>query len=308
MTLLGNGSAGGSPSQSALSSKAVKNALTSALKLKTIPSDLTPSLAAIASKGLLSFVGASWLTSSCSPLVNTSDAARPQPCWFGDKSAKRTIVLFGDSFVGSWLPALDSVAKVLKYRLAAFEFSGCVTPFEGMEATPSFPESDVALCNEWHMGLPASVIKLKPAVEIAVNGFPDQGPAGDPAWVAGMKLAFQKLTVGLPKTRRILLGTGPHFATGAPECLAANPTAVQNCTLSYTPTAADPFGAALLRDIAIAKAAKAVLVPSVQWFCVNDRCPTIIAKRLVYVDYDHATIAYSEYLSTVLRIALSKAL
>jgi SGNH domain (fused to AT3 domains) len=308
VTLAGTAAADASSSPPASSFSAVKGALTSALKIKTIPSNLTPSLAAVASKGTVPFIGASWLAPSCTPEIDPSDAADPQPCWFGDKSAKRTVVLFGDSFVSNWLPALAGVAKALKYRVAAFEFSGCVTPFVGQMAYPTFPEADVELCAQWHTNLPASVIKLKPAAVIAVNGFPDQGPIGDPVWVAGMALAFQELTAGLPKTHRILLGTGPDFATSRPECLAANPTDIQSCTLSYSPAASDPFGAALLRDAAMAKASNAVLVPTVQWFCVKDRCPSVVANRLVYIDWHHTTIVYSEYLTTVLRVALSKVL
>jgi SGNH domain (fused to AT3 domains) len=305
VVLTGAAAAASSSSKPASSSGSVASALTAALKVKLLPPKLTPSLQAISAQGLTPFVGVSWLTPSCSPLVHTGDATHPVPCWFGDKSAKRTIVLFGDSFVGSWLPALSDVAKSLRYRLAAFEFSGCITPFEGMVATPSFPEADVALCNDWHANLPASVKKLKPSAVIAVNGYPDQGPAGDPAWVSAMALAFQELTAG-SKAHRIIIGTGPHFAVAAPECLAANTTDIQNCTLRYKPTASDPFGAALLRDKAMSKASKATLVPTVQWFCASDKCPTVVGNKLLYVDYDHATIVYSEYLSTVLRLALSK--
>jgi hypothetical protein len=164
------------------------------------------------------------------------------------------------------------------------------------------------LCNDWHKSLPASVVKLKPSAVIAANGTPEGWPGDDQYWVSGMKLAFQELTAGLPKTRRILLGTGPHLTLAAPQCLAANTTAIQNCTLSYTPGAGSPFGAALLRDEEGAKASGAELIPTVQWFCAKDRCPAVVGRRLVYIDPDHATIVYSEYLSTVLRDALSKVL
>jgi SGNH domain (fused to AT3 domains) len=296
--------AAASTSSPAPTNAAVTGAIKSALKVTTLPSGLTPSLAAIASEGPIPFLGVSFLNSSCGSGYGT-DATDPKPCWFGPTSAKRTIVLFGDSFVGSWIPALNIVATSLRYRLAVFEFSGCVTPFLNLAPSPGFPEAEVQLCAEWHKNLPASVKKLKPSAVIAANGSPDWGRTANQLWVTGMKLAFKELTAGT-KAHKILLGSGPHLASSAPECLSANPTAIQDCTLSYRPTASDFFGAALIRDKAGAKASGAVLVPTVQWFCAKDRCPVVVGKRLVYIDANHATIVYSEYLSTVLRQALSK--
>ena len=286
---------------------ALQRTITSALKVNALPSLLSPSLAAIASLGAGHFAGASWLLGKgCGP--NGNDAFDPCPAYFGLKSATRTIVVFGDSFVSNWLPALNIAAKVLRVRFAAFEFSGCVTPFVPQPPFAGFPEADVQLCNEWHHNLPAAVIKLRPLAVIAANGSPEGWPVGDSEWVAGLKLAFQEMTPGASKTPRILLGAGPHFTTPAPACLAAYPTAIQSCTLTYTPGSSSSFGAALLRDEAAVRAANAVLIPTAQWMCARDRCPTVVGERLVYLDADHISISYSEFLSAVLLKVLAKAI
>lgn len=283
----------------------LQRTIISALKVNALPPGLSPSLEAIASLGAGHFAGASWLVGrGCGP--DGGDAFDPCPAYFGLKSAKRTIVVFGDSFVSNWLPALNIDARKLGVRLAAFEFSGCVTPFVPEPPFAGFPEVDVKLCDEWHHNLPAAVIKLKPLAVIAANGSPEGWPVGDAEWVAGLKLAFQEMTPGAPKTPRILLGAGPHFSAPAPACLAANPTAIQNCTLSYTLGSSSSFGAALRRDTAAARAANAVLIPTVQWMCARDRCPTVVSDHLVYLDADHISISYSEFLSTVLLKVLAK--
>jgi hypothetical protein len=286
---------------------ALQRTIVAALKVNSLPSDLSPSLAAVASLGTGHFAGAGWLLGkACGPDGN--DAFDPCPAFFGLKSAKKTIVVFGDSFVSNWLPALNIDAKLLGIRLAAFEFSGCATPFVPQQPFPGFPEADVQLCNEWHHNLPAAVIKLKPLAVIAANGAPDGWPVADGPWEAGLKLAFQEMTPGEPKIRRILLGAGPHFSTPAPACLAAYPTAIQNCTLSYKTSASNYYGAALLRDKAAVRAANAVLIPTVQWMCAQDRCPVVVGDHLVYLDADHISISYSEYLSAVLLKVLAKAI
>jgi hypothetical protein len=250
--------------------------------------------------------GTAYLKRNCDPYNYLSEVSDPKPCIYGSMNAKRTIVIFGDSFVGNWLPALDIVGKSLGYRIAAFEFAGCITSF--VQSTPgsTLTAYDRA-CDEWHNRLPASVRALKPVAILAANGTLSWGVGGDPSWIQGIQKAFNEMTTTSPHTIRVLISISPHLASPAPSCLAAYASSIQKCTATYVPgkLGSGLFSASLVRDQNAAAAAKATLLPTVQWFCVKDRCPAVVGNVLVYADEDHTTIAYSKYLSSVLLTALS---
>ncbi len=295
----------GAQAKPAASNKAVSAAIAASISKRSIPADpnkLTPSYLGIIQDDPYSLQGSWLLKSNCNPYNDHSEIAAPQPCIYGSANATRTIVIFGDSYVGNWIPALDAVGKSLGYRIAAFEFAGCITPF--VPPTGSSPASYQA-CSQWHTTLPAAVQAQHPVAVLAANGTPSWG-SGDSSWVQGMATAFDEVTANSPTTVRILLGTGPHMPHPAPSCLAAYPQSVQKCTLTYNPagTGANQYAAALARDQQGATAAHATLVPTSQWFCVNNRCPVLINNILVYADDDHTTIVYSKYLSKVLQQAL----
>ncbi len=291
----------------AASNSAVAAAIRTALKTHAIslgnPNELTPNYLDIIQDDPNSLQGTSFLKAGCDPYNFPNEVSNPQPCIYGATKASRTIVIFGDSYVGNWIPALNIVGKSIGYRIAAFEFAGCITPFVAATGAPT-PSSQA--CQQWHTNLPAAVQAQHPVAILAANGTPSWGPAADPSWVQGITTAFNEMTANSPGTIRLLLGTGPHLPHPVPACLAAYPQAIQKCSFTYNPaaTGANQYGAALARDQQGAAAAGAKLIPTVQWFCLNNGCPPIIQNLLVYADTDHVSIVYSQYLATVLKQAL----
>jgi hypothetical protein len=291
--------------QPAATNAALASAISSALKQNSLPSSLTPSLTQIAGGNVYALQGTSYLKRNCDPYNYLTEVSDPKPCLYGAVGAKRTIVIFGDSFVGNWLPALDLVGKSLGYQIAAFEFAGCITSF--VQATGKNLDAFDRACNEWHNHLPASVREVKPVAIIAANGTLSWGVGGDPSWIQGIQKAFNEMTTTSPHTIRVLISISPHLAAPAPACLAAYASAIQKCDATYVPgkLGVGLFSASLVRDQNAAVAAHATLLPTVQWFCVRDRCPAVVDNLLVYADEDHTTTVYSKYLSKVLQEALA---
>lgn len=286
---------------------AVVQAVTAAIKAKELKGETVPPLATFPITQPWLAYGGAMLKPSCDPVTNSSDAKHPVPCMFGDTKASRTIVLFGDSFAGSWLPAMNIAADHLKYRLAVFGYAGCITPFVSAVVGPGVTESDVKLCDDWHGALPAAIRKLHPIAILAANGSPSWGTTKDKGWVTGMKTAFDEMTVGAPNTLRVIIGTGPHLPSSGPACAAAYPDDIQKCTYKYNVKSGSQ-AAALARDVAGAKAANATLIPTIQWVCAAGSCPVVVDHILVYADEDHLTTQYSEWLSEVVTASLKSAL
>jgi hypothetical protein len=290
----------------AASLSVVTKALSAALDAKTLKGDTDPSLIHFPySKPWLDYEGG-MLKAACDPQQFARIAMHPVPCFYGLTQAHHTIVLFGDSFAGSWGPAVAIAAKSLGYRLAFFEFQGCLTPF--VNPTPGLGETEaqVRLCIDWHRALPAAVRKLHPVAILAANGTRDWGSA-DKNYISGMMLAFNEMTLKSPSTTRIIIGTGPHLPASGPMCVAAHPTDLRRCDFKYKPGTSN-LALALTRDAAAAKAAHAKLIPTIQWQCLNGACPVVVHDFLVYIDADHITTAYSQWLSTLMTQALRRSL
>lgn len=277
--------------------------LAKSIKQQNLPSNLTPTLTEIADSPT-EIQGSGYLRTSCDPYVVNSEAKNPVPCWYGSPTAKRTVVVFGDSFVGNWIPALNIAGTALGFRVAEYSFVGCNTPFISPAGPEDgFDEAEVKACTSFHNNLPKAVNKLDPIAVIAADGAPSWGASANPVFIQGLNTAFNEMSTPTDHPARILMGAGPHLSEAAPSCLATHPSSIQRCNFTYT--AGSDYGAMLARDTASISGAKVDLIPTYQWFCLHDTCPAVIGNIDVYADSDHITIAISQYLSVLLEKALT---
>jgi hypothetical protein len=280
--------------------------LAKSIKQKKLPVSLRPSLQPTISNPY-AVQGLAYLHSSCNPSRYNREARDPVPCWYGSKTANRTIVIWGDSFVGNWVPALNIAGKALGFKLAVFEFDGCTVTFDNsLHIGPGVDQNEVNACIEFHNNLPKSVQKIAPVAVMAANGDPSWGTYSDVGFITDLGKAFNEMSTATNHPIRILLGTGPHLSVSAPLCLSRHPTSINECNLTYGSGSA--FSAALLRDQNSINGAQVHLIPTYRWICLNGVCPDVIGNIEVYADSDHLTIAISEYLSALLEKSLSQLL
>ena len=280
----------------------LKQALAKSIKQQKLPVNLTPSISRLSSN-VYAIQGSAWLRSSCDPYVVNSEAQNPVPCWYGSTSAKHTVVVFGDSFVGNWIPALSEAGIALGFKVAEFSFLGCNTPFVIPSAGPGFGESEVKACIIFHNNLPKAVNKLDPVAVIAADGAPSWGSAGNLRFISGLDTAFNEMSTTTNHPIRILMGSGPHISEAAPSCLAIHPNNINRCNFTYS--AGSDFSTTLSRDEASVRGAKVLLIPTYQWLCLRETCPVVIGNIDVYADKDHLTVPISLYLSVLLEKALA---
>ena len=286
----------------AASVRVVEQALTAALATTRLPATVTPSLQQLAADPYKQEGAITYIRPSCDPYAHISEAAHPQPCWYGaSQPTDPVIAVFGDSFVGNWMPALDRAGKTLGYRVADFEFQGCFTAFTPSSTEPGFNQNQVAACNTWHTTLPAAVRRLHPKAIVAASGA-QVWRVTQSAWVAGMQLAFRELNP-TGTSAEILIGTGIDMPYPAPQCLSSSPSNIQACTYHYTPSS--DTQANFTRDSIVAASVRHLhLIPTFDLVCRGGACPLVVSHIVVYADYDHLTVAYSVYLSHVILTAL----
>jgi hypothetical protein len=278
--------------------------LAKSIKRSNLPTDLVPSLLKISHNQDVQ--GSAYLHDSCDPYVNNSEALNPVPCWYGSETAKRTVVIFGDSFVGNWIPALNIAGKKLDFRVAEFEFQGCPTNFiRPSRPIAGFDQNEINACVIFHKNLPKAVDKIRPLAVIAASseGSWGAGTAGTRYFVTTLRDTFDELSSTTNHPVRILLGTGPLLSQPAPSCLESHPNNINLCNFSYT--AESVFGIGLARDNAAILGASVHLIATYKWICLNGVCPAVIGNIDVYADADHLTISISKFLSVVLEKAIT---
>jgi hypothetical protein len=275
--------------------EAAKARIVAASKVNKLPSDIQPSLQSLmSSTGYRQIAYVAGL--SCSPYSKASLVAHPEPCWLGDATASRTLILYGDSHAGSWIPAMDLYAKSIKAKLAVFWFPGCPTPLVVASTTGSFYSSRAADCNQWNAKVTTAMTAVNPFAIVMASGYGIAhafSPSEYQQWLNGWTSLSNQIRAKAPRTALYLLSTTPYLKQSAPVCLANQPNAITNCGYSsagfsqsgYTFSLADKK----IRDLASARAAGATLVDVVPLFCANLFCPAVIGTSVVYGDSHHIT-------------------
>ena len=276
------------PFVAAATSPTIESRILASTKLTTLPKALTPSLADIHTNSAFTYTGGKMVLKSCDPYDYPEQAKKPVPCILGDKTATRTVVLWGDSNAGNWMPLFDSVFAELKYRVAVFTYPGCSAPFVTASKTGAFYSSQPATCNTFHSTLAAEVRALKPSAIFGVSGaaFMTKTSAIEQQWLGGWKSAFDAMTIGAPTTKRFVVGTSPIMPQDIPKCLALHSRSIQVCGLVTAPS---NYPLIVARDSKVATVSRATLIPVSQWFCQKGQCPPVMDSILIYVDLDHTT-------------------
>lgn len=284
------GIAGASPSDSVGTPAQVTLAVKASISIKVVSPAVAKMLKEFSSSSSFDLTGPSTF-GQCDPYNSEALALAPKPCYAGNLKGSKTIVLVGDSNVGNWVPALNLGLASTPYRLAIFGFSSC--GLANLKYSPSWG-SLYKRCRLWHENVPAAIHVLHPVAILAASG--DVGMNySNATWANGIKSLFVEATLGLPSTKRIVMGTSPFFGESAVTCLTVHPDP-QDCSLKYTP-GSGYYGTALYRDKLVATTSDATLINTNRFFCYSNTCSPVISNILVYSDLDHVTISYSSFIS-----------
>jgi SGNH domain-containing protein len=261
--------------------------------IETLPKDLLPPLFQLPGDSAGAYYG-----------VAGRRCDGPTKCLFGDRKSPRIIVLFGDSHAQMWLPALAPVAQSAGYRLALVWMSGC--PAASVTVWDDATHANFTWCNTWRASMIEKIHKLDPSLVLLASRTSDvpganNKPTTDAAWQAGLEETITALKT--TSTRVAVIGDitvfSPH--NDLPQCLAANPTSVQQCAVS------NPNGKTRQHFAAEQAAASAESVPYLNpqpWLCTMT-CSPVIGNMAAYYDSFHVSATYAEYLSGVWASALA---
>ena len=209
-------------------------------------------------------------------------------CEYGDLSAKRTIVLYGDSHAAQWLPALDLIGKKRGFKIVSLTKSACPSSEVIKELSSQY---DVDDCQTFRDNSIARIKKIQPLAVILTSMQPFSAPYTDESardwWLAGESTVLKRISGST--TYPIYLTDTPLPRVDIPDCLAAGRG--QLCDNS--------------RPISAEVAAGLIKINPTPWLCA-DTCPAIVDGVVAYRDHSHISVAMSVHLSPKLETALAR--
>ena len=282
--------------------KSLRSGLRAGLAEDQVPIDLDPSLR-VADADVP-------MTSGSGCHVILLDTGQP-PCVFGDTSADRTILLFGDSHAEQWFTGLERYAEGQGWRLISWTKVAC--PVADVTIDNEQLERPYTECDDWRQLRLAEIAELAPDV-VVTSQADSLVPASfdDDEWANATRTALRTLADLTPHL--IFLGDTPRADFDVPECLAADLDDMRSCDVpSDLGLRADGGDYAYLpgRRAAVRSAIQAVDVTYVdtqEWTCIRSKCPPVVGTTLVYRDDSHLTQSYVRAIEPVLAGAIDAAL
>jgi hypothetical protein len=270
---------------------AVLAAVAEAQNLRSVPADLTPSLATSAQD-----FGFDNEKCEAGP-----KADRVEPCVFGDRASATDVVLYGDSHAGMWLPAMTEIAERQHWRLQFYGKPGC--PAVNLTVRNQPEQRPFDECDRFRDFVAGRIAATRPEMLIVTSESFSQKHAQGRLITSGEWLAA--LTQTLRTLRKwagyaVVLGDTPLLDESGPECLAAHRNDISDCFTSRKAATARIWNAA---DEAAAKATGSGYISVLPWLCTT-MCTPVIGNVSVYRNRFHLTGTYSRMLNGVLEDAL----
>ena len=227
----------------------------------------------------------------------------PKNCMFGDKSASRTMALFGDSHAAQWFLPLNTIARRNRWRLAVFVKAAC----PAVTVTTHYSRLMRAYreCDSWRLGALRRISELGVSAVVlsSARGYILEHSTGsyEDAWAAGLRSTLSALP---PKARAVVLGDTPRQKVDVSACLSARHLEPGACETRRSVAVATSHLAAEQRA---AKDSDAAFIDPSDWLCNADPCPVVRNGLLVYRNFDHISIPFAQSLVPQLEAALRSA-
>jgi hypothetical protein len=206
--------------------------------------------------------------------------------------------MVGDSKMAQWLPAVDAIGRQEGWLVRTYTKSAC--PWT--DAMVTVQGEPYESCRTWGQDLLGRLTGPdKPAAVITSalrnSAVPEGSESGKEAMVAGYTSywsALQDAGVGV-----VALADNPHPGSQVYTCVGDNPSDYSACDFP----AEEGSGTTSLRKAAD-EVPGAEFVDLTDWLCLDDICPAVIGRVLVYRQGSHITAAYAETMAAVMRAEL----
>ena len=222
-------------------------------------------------------------------------------CEYGDTSANRTMVLFGDSHAASWFPLFDQFSREKGWRLLSRTKSSCFV--EDLRFPLYGTDLEYAECFDWKnwvvnelqenpVDLVIVVTKRKD-VEILRDQFSVE------EWQSGLVStlnSFRSVSSDV-----VLVGATPLLNNHARECITSYPNNLDFCHGKFEDVVPSDYQAL---EIQSADDAQVKYLPTIDLVCTGVFCPVVVGNNVVYRDRQHLTKDFVLELENLISVSL----
>jgi peptidoglycan/LPS O-acetylase OafA/YrhL len=241
-------------------------------------------------------------------LVGTTGTSSNR-CEYGDRDAKRTMVLFGDSHAMQYFPAVERLAEKHHWRLIALAKAECF-PGEVMVRSETTGRA-YSECDSWRVNALRRIDSIEGPATVLVSGATAYTPLRNDGEEIGGDERTAKLESGYLATLEQLRRAGkrvavikdiPAASVDVPSCVSREMRDLESCSFRR------PRGRAEEYDARAAKRARtARLVDVTPAVCPRDVCRAVIGNALVYRDRQHLSATFARTLAPLLEAGLRQA-
>ena len=258
---------------------AIANAVVAVRHNAPLPKVLVPNGATLAQENTdISYD----IPQGCQPSFGSGDTSKI--CKLGDSSSNRVVALVGDSHAGMWVPALLPIAKAQHFAVVVLDKPGCYVNLMHTNLS-GWP------CGTWYRWAIQQDRKLHPVATLVAyklsGGYLESHPS---TTVADLHSVLTTVRNG------VWLEDAPGQTQKTASCITAPGATQKTCsspvTSSYT-TLVQDIGTMLSQSHHLS-------IPTLQWFCGDGICPSVVNHTLTTHDGDHLTMEYSADLSPLL--------
>lgn len=215
-------------------------------------------------------------------------------CSLGDPTARRSIVLMGDSHAQMIMPAVLALAQSERWSVHPLGKSACV-PLEWWHIQSTTPD-----CRAWYSWALREVRSIHPAVTIFAASFNGLSTAPSQAAV-GLTSMLKSITARTGKA--LVLGDVPNNPAQPVDCLLAEGATLRKCSFSESPAQVDLNS--VLSDATASVGGS--YIDTTPWFCFENTCPMVVGHTIVYVNPGHITQTYAAELAPAFKAAFDQA-
>jgi peptidoglycan/LPS O-acetylase OafA/YrhL len=225
-------------------------------------------------------------------------------CIYGDKTATKTAVIYGDSVAISWAPAIIKALAPEGYRVEIYANQQCPTSAVAVHYGDGAPMKD---CDQFRNWAIETIRTTHPDLVIISNSVGTltrlnsgaRGTAAASEWATGTQSTLEKISSSA--SRVVVLSAPPQSAGGFAKC-AGRFSHPSDCVTAVTPLDREMRQI----DAQVAKRFDNVnAISTSMWFCVDDqRCPSFIGHTPILADGSHLTRNFSEELAPLMKATL----
>ncbi|HEX3804967.1 MAG TPA: acyltransferase family protein [Solirubrobacteraceae bacterium] len=221
------------------------------------------------------------IPSGCQPSFGSGITSNV--CRLGDPNSSRVVAVLGDSHAGMWMPALIADARKQHFAVVPLDKPGCFVNRLNNKIA-GWP------CGSWYKWALSQADSLHPAATIVTFKLGSALQKHPVSTVADIRDVLKRVPSG------VYLADPPAQAEQPATCITKPNATLRSC--SAEEPASYPT---LMKDIAkMTHQIHDPAMPTVQWFCADQICPTIVDRTLTTHDGDHLTMEYGADLAPVL--------